>query len=70
MLFSLRVYFLLLRGWASNSQFAVVGALRGVAQVISFEARLAFAFIGRVVLAKPGKDQEFDGGSRKERLFS
>lgn len=35
------VYPLLLRGWASNRKYAIVGALRGVAQTISYEIRLA-----------------------------
>lgn len=43
LLFVLRLglYPLLLAGWASNRTYALVGALRGVAQTISYEVRLA-----------------------------
>ena len=35
------VYPTILAGWASNSKYALIGALRGVAQTISYEVRLA-----------------------------
>lgn len=34
---SLGVYILLIIGWASNSKYAHIGAIRGVAQIISYE---------------------------------
>merc|ERR1712039_885313 len=37
----LGIYPLLIRGWASNSKYATLGAIRGVAQTISYEIRLA-----------------------------
>jgi len=39
------VYPLLLSGWASNSKYAVIGSLRGVAQTISYEISLALIMI-------------------------
>ncbi len=39
------VYPLLLRGWASNRKYAILGAIRGVAQTISYEIRLALVLI-------------------------
>jgi NADH-ubiquinone oxidoreductase chain 1 len=39
------VYFLVGCGWGSNSTYAIVGAIRGVAQTISYEVRMAFIFI-------------------------
>lgn len=37
----LGVYPLLIAGWASNRKYALIGAIRGVAQTISYEIRLA-----------------------------
>jgi len=42
---SLRVYPLLIIGWASNSKYALIGAIRGVAQTISYEVSLALLII-------------------------
>ena len=39
------VYPLLLRGWASNRKYALLGGLRGVAQTISYEIRLALILL-------------------------
>jgi NADH:ubiquinone oxidoreductase subunit H len=36
---------LLLSGWSSNSSYSLAGALRGVAQTISYEVSLIFLFI-------------------------
>jgi len=44
------VYGLLRRGWASNSNYAILGAIRGVAQTVSYEVSLAFFFIGLICL--------------------
>ena len=43
---SLGLYPLLLAGWSSNSKYALIGALRGVAQTISYEIRLALIALG------------------------
>jgi len=45
-----RVYGLLRRGWSSNSNYAILGAVRGVAQAISYEVSLAFFFLRLVCL--------------------
>lgn len=42
---SLNVYPLLLRGWASTNKYSIIGALRRVAQTISYEVRLALIFL-------------------------
>ena len=41
-LISFTVYPLLLSGWSSNSKYAILGSLRGIAQTISYEISLAF----------------------------
>lgn len=41
----LGVYVIILRGWASNSKYALLGAYRGVAQVISYEVNFSFVIL-------------------------
>ena len=42
---SFGVYSLIARGWSSNRNYAMLGAIRGVAQTISYEVRMALIFI-------------------------
>jgi len=42
---------ILVAGWASNSKYAFFGALRSVAQVISYEIALGFSLVGVLLLA-------------------
>ena len=44
-LLRLNVYPLLLRGWSSNRTYAFIGSIRGVAQTISYEIRIAFIIL-------------------------
>nr|YP_010242227.1 NADH dehydrogenase subunit 1 [Gymnura altavela]QTJ25334.1 NADH dehydrogenase subunit 1 [Gymnura altavela] len=46
---SLTVYTILASGWASNSKYALMGALRAVAQTISYEVTLALILLGLVI---------------------
>lgn len=46
----LGLYPLLLAGWASNSSYATIGGLRGVAQTISYEVRLALILVSYFTL--------------------
>nr|QXU60073.1 NADH dehydrogenase subunit 1 [Dendrortyx macroura] len=48
---SLTVYSLLWSGWASNSKYALIGALRAVAQTISYEVTLAIILLSVVILS-------------------
>lgn len=41
----INVYPVLISGWASNRKYALIGALRAVAQTISYEVRLALILI-------------------------
>lgn len=41
----INVYPLMASGWASNSRYSIIGALRGIAQTISYEVRFALAII-------------------------
>nr|QBS14402.1 NADH dehydrogenase subunit 1 [Trematomus pennellii] len=48
---SLAVYSILGSGWASNSKYALVGALRAVAQTISYEVSLGLILLGVIIFA-------------------
>nr|QOI74249.1 NADH dehydrogenase subunit 1 [Osteolaemus tetraspis]QXX99796.1 NADH dehydrogenase subunit 1 [Osteolaemus tetraspis] len=48
---SLAVYSLLWSGWASNSKYALMGALRAVAQTISYEVTLAIIILSIALLS-------------------
>lgn len=48
---SLMVYGVLMGGWASNSKYAFLGALRSAAQMISYEVSLGFVMITVLLLA-------------------
>nr|BCD56051.1 NADH dehydrogenase subunit 1 [Dendrocopos noguchii] len=48
---SLAVYSILWSGWASNSKYALIGALRAVAQTISYEVTLAIILLSAIVLS-------------------
>nr|YP_001165456.2 NADH dehydrogenase subunit 1 [Odorrana tormota] len=47
---SLTVYTILGSGWASNSKYALIGALRAVAQAISYEVTLALIILCSIFL--------------------
>nr|BAJ54493.1 NADH dehydrogenase subunit 1 [Mormyrops anguilloides] len=47
---SLAVYSILGSGWASNSKYALIGALRAVAQTISYEVSLGLIILSTIIL--------------------
>jgi NADH-quinone oxidoreductase subunit H len=55
---SMGIYGIIIAGWASNSKYAFIGAMRATAQMVSYELAMGFALVGALMAGQSMKLSE------------
>ncbi len=55
---SMGIYGIIIAGWASNSKYAFLGAMRAAAQMVSYELAMGFALVGGLMAGQSMKLSE------------
>ncbi|HTH57492.1 MAG TPA: NADH-quinone oxidoreductase subunit NuoH [Cyclobacteriaceae bacterium] len=61
---SMGAYSIILGGWASNNKYALLGSMRGAAQLISYEVFMGLSLMGTVLLAGSFKLEDIVNAQR------
>ena len=65
---SLEVYGVILAGWASNSKYAFLGAMRASAQMVSYELAIGFALVVVLMVSGSLNLTDIDEGQNRGRF--
>ncbi|MBP6367358.1 MAG: NADH-quinone oxidoreductase subunit NuoH [Nitrosomonas sp.] len=67
---SMGIYGIIIAGWASNSKYAFLGAMRSAAQVVSYELAMGFALVCVLMMSQSLKLGDIVNGQQGDSLLN